>query len=244
MRSFSSGVGGSVLAPQKVGFATWTPDAIPSAARSHSAELPEGTIDEAVNAAVQRTGEEARQREAALIEAHAAECDRIALDAYERGYEEGRCAGEIGEAARLRTALLVAEEALDEVREGEVRWTGTIEENVCALAVSIARQIIGRELKGDVGPVFDLVRHALSDFPIDQPIRIRINPGDLSTMQSVAGTPQDRFVAIAADRDARWIPDPSIAPGGCVVEGRERIVDGRIDTALERVYRRLTYTHA
>jgi hypothetical protein len=29
-----------------------------------------------------------------------------------------------------------------------------------------------------------------------------------------------------------------------VVEGRERIVDGRVDTALERVYRRLTYNNA
>jgi hypothetical protein len=29
-----------------------------------------------------------------------------------------------------------------------------------------------------------------------------------------------------------------------VVEGRERIIDGRVDAALERVYRRLTYTGA
>jgi flagellar biosynthesis/type III secretory pathway protein FliH len=41
-----------------------------------------------------------------------------------------------------------------------------------------------------------------------------------------------------------WVPDARIARGGCVVEGRERIVDGRVDSALERVYRRLAHRHA
>jgi flagellar biosynthesis/type III secretory pathway protein FliH len=38
----------------------------------------------------------------------------------------------------------------------------------------------------------------------------------------------------------RWLADARIQPGGCVVEGRERIVDGRVDTALERLYRKLS----
>ena len=41
-----------------------------------------------------------------------------------------------------------------------------------------------------------------------------------------------------------WIADARIAPGGAMVEGRERIVDARVDSALERIYRRLTYTGA
>jgi flagellar biosynthesis/type III secretory pathway protein FliH len=32
--------------------------------------------------------------------------------------------------------------------------------------------------------------------------------------------------------------------GGCVIEGRDRIVDGRVDTALERIYRGLSGHHA
>lgn len=41
-----------------------------------------------------------------------------------------------------------------------------------------------------------------------------------------------------------WVADARVSRGGCMVEGRERIVDGRIETALERVYRRLVHSRA
>ena len=181
--------------------------------------------------------EEERRREIAEWEA------RIA-DAYRRGFEEGREEGEIAEQARLRSAVRASEEALEELRLGEMRWTGTIEENVCALAVVVARQVIGRELADDSQPVVELVRSALAEFPIDQPMRIRVNPSDLSSISRSTSDGRDPLLSLTRDRDARWLPDPAIAPGGCMVEGRERIIDGRVDVALERIYRRLTYTNA
>ncbi len=162
-------------------------------------------------------------------------------DAYAQGYEEGRTEGEIAEGARLAHALRAAQGALEELRAGEVRWAGTIEENVCALAVAVARQIVGRELREDPAAVVELVRRALAEFPVDQPLRVRVSPTDLAVLTSLReadGSP----VAVAEGREAHWLGDPRVEPGGVVVEGRERIVDGRVDAALERVYRRLTYT--
>ena len=92
--------------------------------------------------------------------------------------------------------------------------------------------------------VVELVRSALQEFPIDQPMRIRVNPTDLSAISRATSDGRDPLQILTRDRDARWLPDASIAPGGCIVEGRERIVDGRVDIALERIYRRLTYTNA
>jgi flagellar assembly protein FliH len=232
-------------------FAHWTPDLIPAAGsalaprqrgKSEASSPPD--LDSIVRETAEVVWEEACERERELIRAAVEERDRLIAEAYAEGFEEGRHEGEIAEAARLRTAVEAATEALDELRAGEVRWTGTIEENVCALAVAIARQVVGRELATDIEPVIELVRRALSEFPIDQPIRIRINPADLNAMRSADAVEGDRLGAIAPDRDAGWQPDPAIAPGGVVVEGRERIIDGRVDTALERVYRRLTYTNA
>jgi len=222
--------------------AAWTPEElvaprVPTIRKSVSTE-------EAVAAAVAEMEAMAREREAELIERLEREREAAVREAYEDGYEKGREDGERGEAARLRTAVSAAEEALDELRAGEVRWTGTIEENICALATVIARQVLGRELALDHEPVAQLVRSALAEFPIDQPIRIRVSPADLSALSSVGAVEGNPLAAITKDRDARWLADASIAPGGCIVEGRERIIDGRIDTALERVYRRLTYTNA
>ena len=45
-------------------------------------------------------------------------------------------------------------------------------------------------------------------------------------------------------RDVRWVADAHIARGGCLVEGRERIIDGRVDTSLERAYRTMGQVQA
>jgi flagellar assembly protein FliH len=196
-----------------------------------AAEEQDALIEAIAIANAQREQEEAAERE------------RLIAEAYAVGFEEGRREGEEAEGARLRNAVTAAEASLDELRAGEERWIGTIEENVCALAVAVARQIIGRELQGDVDAVTDLVRRAVAEFPIDQPIRIRVNPGDLAVLSTAIGV-DGQPIQIASGRDARWLADALITPGGCVVEGRDRIIDGRVDTALERVYRRLTYTNA
>lgn len=212
-----------------------------AAAEPEDPELVAARVAEAERAAAEEgerlAREEERRREAAAWEARVRE-------AYEKGYAEGRQEGEMAEEARLRGALRAAEDALDELREGEMRWTGAIEENICALAVIVARQVIGRELADDVEPVLELVRSALAEFPVDQPMRIRLNPNDHSAIVRLATNGADPMKKLTQERDARWLPDPAIAPGGCVVEGRERIIDGRVDVALERIYRRLTYTNA
>lgn len=181
----------------------------------------------------------------AVIEAEAAPDPHEALiaEAYAQGFEDGRLEGEQGEQARLRSAVAAAQEALDALRDGEQRWTGTIEENVTALAVAIARAIIGREVATDRAIVADLVRRAIADFGVERQIRVRVHPQDLALLTG-HGADDDHADRLAAGRELRWVPDVGIGRGSCIVEGRERIVDGRVDAALERVYRRLTYTNA
>ena len=72
---------------------------------------------------------------------------------------------------------------------------------------------------------------------MDQPLRIRVNPLDLSTLSVVS---DGVAIRIAPDREISWAADARILPGGCVVEGRERIIDGRVDMALERVFKALS----
>lgn len=173
--------------------------------------------------------------------AAAAAHDKEVADAYSHGFEEGRREGEHAEQARLRNSMHAVVDALDVIRSSEERWNGALEENIGALACAVARHIVDREIASDPELVSRLVRRAIAEFRIDQPVRVRVNPNDLSIIEANAD-PADA----ADDRahDVHWIGDPRIATGGCVVEGRERIVDGRVDTALERAYRRVAYHHA
>lgn len=183
---------------------------------------------------------------AAIVEAAAAPDPHEAMiaEAYAQGFDDGRLEGEQGEQARLRSAVAAAQEALDAIRDGEQRWTGTIEENICALAIAIARQVIGREVATERAIVADLVRRAVSEFGVERQVRVRVHPQDLALLTGHGADDDDHADRLAAGRELRWVPDVGVGRGSCVVEGRERIIDGRVDAALERVYRRLTYTHA
>jgi flagellar assembly protein FliH len=186
----------------------------------------------------------AAQAELAAAEA-LAQARREELDAaHLRGLTEGRSQGEAAERARLRGALSAAERALDDVRTAEARWLVNIEENLAAIGVAVAHQIIVREVTIAPDIVLEMVTRAVQEFGLDQALSIRVNPGDLESLHSVERDGQSALEPMTNGREVRWIADARVEPGGCVVEGRERIVDGRVDTALERLYRRLTYTHA
>jgi flagellar biosynthesis/type III secretory pathway protein FliH len=184
----------------------------------------------------------------------AAEWGREIKAAYEGGLEEGRAEGlaeglkegraegivegRREEAKRLSSVIRALEEALFLVRMAEDHRLSVVEDNLAALAVAIARQIVGRELRGEPDAIADMVRRALVEFPIDQPLRVRLSPQDLSTIAALS-TRSGEAIPIAPGRDLRWLADPMLEPGSCVVEGKERIVDGRTDRALERIYRSL-----
>jgi flagellar biosynthesis/type III secretory pathway protein FliH len=168
-----------------------------------------------------------------------ADIERRIDDARNAGYDAGHLDGELAATVRLKTIVTAMETALDTIRASEAKWQENVTENIAALAVTVARHIVGRELNSDSATVADLVKRALAEFPIDQPMRVRINPHDLSLL-SIPGPTGGDPVSIAPNRDVRWLADTRIQPGGCVVEGRERIVDGRVDTALERLYRKLS----
>jgi flagellar assembly protein FliH len=200
-------------------------------------------VDAQASAAAEAEALAAAEREAALVAAAAER--QLELDAaYLRGLTEGREQGEQGERARLRGAMMATESALDDVRAGEARWLANLEENIAALAVAVAQQVVAREVASSTAVVLGIVTRAVQEFSLDQPLSIRVNPGDLESLQSVERGDGDTMATVSKGREVRWLHDARIEPGGCVVEGRERIVDGRVDTGLERLYRRLTYTNA
>ncbi len=215
----------------------WDPQelAVGGAARFFDARhvTDEVAVDEAEIAELANTA-----REQALAD----EIERRVAEAYAMGFDDGRREGADSEAVRLRTAIEAAEGAVDAFRETESRWHGGLEENICALAIAVAKQILERELRSSPRVVSELVRRAITLFPIDQPIRIRIAPSDLAMISSAGADASPS--PLTGAREVRWIPDAQVAPGGCVIEGRERIIDGRVDSALERLYRRLTHTSA
>jgi flagellar biosynthesis/type III secretory pathway protein FliH len=178
--------------------------------------------------------------EAAWTEQAAADAERLAAEvdaAYAAGVEAGRAEGEAAAHDALAGAAATLDVAATEVRTHEARWLGDLEAHVAALAVAVARHLVEREVVRDDTLVAELVARAVAEFPADQPLAVRAHPDDVPALKAA-------WAARPRAGELRWVPDAHVGRGGALVEGRERIVDGRVDAALERVYRAVSGRHA
>lgn len=197
----------------------WTLNELPFAKASMFAEDAEVThdVDPSIAAA------ELAAERAALIDEH-----------YARGLVDGERKAAAAAQQRINDTLAIVATATDKLAEAANVAPGVLEENIATLAVIVARHIVQREVSLGADVVADLVRRSLTEFPIDQAVRIRVNPMDLALL-TVAG---DK-APITGRNEVSWLADNRITRGGCLIEGRDRIIDGRVDTALERAYRKM-----
>lgn len=99
---------------------------------------------------------------------------------------------------------------------------------VLALACDIARQVVRQEISVNPNALQPVVREALKMLVTEgRPAVVRLNPDDMDA------------VAPALDEDAgapgvRWLADPAVAPGGCLVESAGAVIDATLDKRWER----------
>ncbi len=149
--------------------------------------------------------------------------------AFEEGRSAGRAEAELAADQRVASAVTAVAEAAGAIRQHQEQYLGVLEENLTALACGIARHVIQRDVQLDPAQIRTLVQGALAEFPQERALRVRLHPADHALLAGDTSYPE-----------VSWVADPRVVRGGCVVEGRERIVDGRVDLALEQVFRRLT----
>lgn len=159
---------------------------------------------------------------------------RIEAAAYARGRADGEKLTRAELQPRIESAAAALDEALRVVEVHQGRWMANVEENIAVVAVVAARHLIAREVEADATIVGQLVQRALAQFPLDHRITVRLHPDDVDTCDQQLKAAEPRRAA-----EVRFAADPLVQRGGALVEGRERIIDGRVDTALERAYRLL-----
>ena len=160
--------------------------------------------------------------------------DTVRDDDYTRGVADGERAMRAEFEASVVSALTALADAVERVQVHEAPWIANAEENLAAMAVVVARHVIDREVTTDGQIVTELVRRALQQLPLDQTVSIRLHPDDIAICEPLLAPD-----VMGRVRDLRLLMDPNVQRGGCLVEGRERVIDGRVDTSLERAYRNL-----
>jgi flagellar assembly protein FliH len=152
-------------------------------------------------------------------------------EGYAEGYAEGLAQAasdasgiRLEEARRAEEALSGLTRALAAAQASDLRVRAELQAAAPRFAFALLEALLGRELELATNPGREAIARALALDEGSEPARVRLNPGDLDTLDGIG---LGRVMSVE--------PDPSVEPGGALVEVGPAILDGQLGPALERV---------
>ncbi|NBT55664.1 MAG: flagellar assembly protein FliH, partial [Betaproteobacteria bacterium] len=162
--------------------------------------------------------------------AERAQDEALRQEAFAQGFEQGRAHAVVeaqrqmadfvtqqGQGAGQQMARLF-EQAQAQLALAEQ----TLAQGVLEIACELARQVLRRELATDPNSLQPVLREALGLLMADgKSTVVRLNPSDRDTLAN--GAPNE-----LASLALTLVADPSITPGGCVIESAGTVVDATV----------------
>lgn len=153
--------------------------------------------------------------------------------ARKEGYERGRADAEreIGEQlvrqrAEVNQVVAGVVESIKRVLPQVIRET---EQHLVALALDIARKLVV-DVPVTVEMVEAAVREALAEVEGASEFHVRVHPEDLDLLKK---TESEVFAPTADGSQVRFHAAPEVTRGGCMVQTRFGVIDGRRETRFE-----------
>lgn len=179
---------------------------------------------------------EAEREAQALVEAARQSSAARVEEAYREGWLQGRAeavAQAGGQIQQVAAGLGAAAAQLCALAEEFRAQAG---ETIVSLALAVAEGICRREMLQDPDAVLRSVRAALALLPEPAEIRVRLHPDQLALIQQH----RDELLGTTETvTSIRLLPDPSIEPGGCLVEAPGCLLEATLAAQLEEAGRRL-----
>ncbi|MFA5702029.1 MAG: flagellar assembly protein FliH [Advenella sp.] len=143
---------------------------------------------------------------------------------YERGYNEGLAAAAELTASHQARLLALAEQA----QQQYANLDASMGQALIELATTIARHVIGQELKQHPEHLIPLVRQAITQPPgINQAMAVQLNPEDYALIEKSGQLPLPEHIRLKAD--------PNIEPGGWYVQTAYGEIDATLQTRWAQV---------
>ena len=133
----------------------------------------------------------------------------------------------------LRLARGALEEGLRQVSELQARTIHQAREQVLDLALDIARKVLMQEIQAGRYEIDPIVQQALLLVPSRQDVTVRLNPRDCDRC-TPARQAEDAPNAEGGS-GVRFVADPSVPPGGCVLETSEGVVESNLTDHLHEI---------
>lgn len=167
-----------------------------------------------------------------ILAAARAEAEEKVREAYAEGLRRGEQRGLEAFQAEAGDAIAVVERAAEAVREHRERFIQSLEPQVVGLVRAMAERVVRREWRQDETVVLRMVSQSLGAIADAQRITIRVHPGDAAAVREHRG---ELFEGLAAMPSVSIAPDESIERGGCVVETESVVIDGTLQSQLDKI---------
>jgi type III secretion protein L len=136
------------------------------------------------------------------------------------------------ERARLEQAAACLEKCAQTLTEAQDAVLQGVEKNLMELVLKVATQVIHDEVTQNPELITNQVLAALAHVKEDGAVTVRIHPQMLDILR---GTSPRLLESLGPAARLHFEPDLSIAPGGCILETPQQIVDARIENQLARI---------
>jgi|GEM_PF-3507776 len=149
--------------------------------------------------------------------------------AYSEGFEKGKESEKESEKKILISILDELREAFVEFEEFKKNICLNAEKAAVKLSLSIAEKILHAEIKKNDNSIIKIIQESFKKIMNNETVKIKINPYDLSYIQSAESLEIDNILAKSS---VNFEADSEISRGGCVLETDSGEIDARIESQL------------
>src|SRR4030095_3817893 len=164
------------------------------------------------------------------------ELEDVEQRAHKEAFAKGHAAGLAAARAESQQALnhlkqqgAAIDKMLAAVAQPFKELDSQVEEQLVQLAVTIARQLVRRELRMDPAQVIAIIRESVTLLPAaTRDVRVHLHPDAATIVREKLGTP-------SADRAWTIVEDPVMTRGGCRVTTDTAHIDQRLETRIQNI---------
>jgi len=153
-------------------------------------------------------------------------------EAYRCGFEDGRRMGREEAWKKLEDAAEAFKKGAEALKDARDELLRGAVEGVLALAGEVARRVVRVAVERFPEEVVDLVRECLRKISDRVKVVVRVNPEDVATLEAH----REELLALV-EGPVEIEPDGGVPRGGCTIETRSGIVNGRLDSMLDEMER-------
>jgi flagellar assembly protein FliH len=164
------------------------------------------------------------------------ELEDVEQRAHKEAYAKGHAAGVAAARAeqekglnQIKAQVATVDKMLSAIAQPFKDLDGQVEEQLVQLAITIARQLVRRELRMDPAQVIAIIRETVALLPAaTRDVRVHLHPDDATVVREKLATP-------AADRAWAIVEDPVMTRGGCRVTTDTAHIDQRLETRIHGI---------